>query len=52
MIASRQSRLDLSRIIVSDIIPIFWIAGIDKAKDSTRLANSLLALHILMHLAR
>jgi hypothetical protein len=45
-------RLDLSRIIVSDVLLIFWIASIDKGKDSTDLASFLIVLHVLMPLAR
>jgi hypothetical protein len=45
-------RLDLSRIIVSDVILIFWIASIDKGKDSTVVAIFLIVLHVLMPLAR
>jgi hypothetical protein len=45
-------RLDLSRIIVSDALLIFWIAGIDKGKDSTDVASFLIVLHVLMPLGR
>jgi hypothetical protein len=47
-----NDRLDLSRIIVSDISLIFWIGGIDKGKDSTDVADFLIVLHDLMPLAR
>jgi hypothetical protein len=45
-------RLDLSRIIVSDDLLIFWIAGIDKGKDSTDVASFLIVLPVLMPLGR